>query len=226
MRHINFLLSFLLLSTFGCKKDKPIETQQPQIQIQTSEMTDTRDGQHYKIVKIGNQWWMAENLNYYTQSGSWYYNNDSTTYSKPYGRLYLWNTVMVGHASSNSNPSNVQGISPSGWHIPSVGEWKQLESYLSEFNYAGNELKETGTVHWKPSNTGTNTAMFNAVPAGTVYNNGNSFANINGYTTFLSSTIDTATGGVWGFGLSFDKTVISQNPLGLLNGWSLRCVKD
>jgi uncharacterized protein (TIGR02145 family) len=225
---INFrcsILIILILFTNSCKKDKD-ENLPSQFQVETSEMTDSRDGQKYVIVKIGDQWWMAENLNYYTPTGSWYYNNDSATFSKPYGRLYLWNTAMNGQASSSNNPSGVQGISPLGWHIPSSAEWSQLEAYLSSYGLNGDALKEKGTTHWSPTNSGTDSVKFNAVPAGTVYNNGNSFANIYGYTTFLTSTIDNNTSGVWGRCLDYDKSIIRTAPLGLQNGWSLRCIKD
>jgi len=225
MRHLKFLIfPFFIFFLIGCKKDKdPIQPQDD-----SSEMTDTRDGQKYKICKINNQWWMAENLNYYIPTGSWYYNNDSITYSKPCGRLYLWNVAMVNHASSGSNPSGVQGISPPGWHIPSYDEWKQLEEYLTTQNMNGDDLKETGLTHWPAPNTGTNKTLFNAVPAGTVYGDGNAYvyANIDYQTTFLTSTIDNRTGGVWGFGLDRDKSIITNNPIGLQNGWSIRCVKD
>jgi uncharacterized protein (TIGR02145 family) len=216
---------FIILFTYSCDK-KIIETPVTQFQVEPSEMTDTRDGQIYKIVKIGNQWWMAENLNYYTSSGSWYYNNDSIKYSKPYGRLYLWRAAMNLHASSSSNPSNVQGISPNGWHIPSLSEWNQLENYLKSFGLCADDLKDVGTSHWPTPNYGTNLTFFNAIPTGTVYNNGNSFANINYQTTFLTSTIDENTGGVWGRGIDCDKSDLRIAPLGLQNGWSVRCVKD
>lgn len=216
--HKCILVVVMLFFLLGCGKEN--------FDFETSIMTDERDGQNYKIVKIGKQWWMAENLNYYTPSGSWYYNNDSISYSKPYGRLYLWETVMNGSLSSNKNPSKVHGISPKGWHIPSVSEWEQLCSYLESHGLNADDLKEAGTEYWPLPNFGTNKTFFSAIPTGTVYNDGTSFANIDYQTTFLTSTIDDRTGGVWGYGIDCDKSVIKKAPLGLQNGWSIRCVKN
>jgi uncharacterized protein (TIGR02145 family) len=195
-------------------------------QIETSELTDYRDGQTYKIVKIGSQWWMAENLNYYTSLGSWFYSNDSLQYSEKYGRLYKYNAMMNNQSSSSLNPSGIQGISPDGWHIPSILEWEQLEDYLEAANMDARDLKESGTDNWKPTNNGTNNAQFNAVPAGTVYSGGSMSANINGYTNFLSATESTNTNGVLGVGFIYSSRYFHYAPLGKGNGWSIRCVKD
>ncbi|MBK6566652.1 MAG: hypothetical protein IPN49_00295 [Saprospiraceae bacterium] len=218
MRIPSIILTFFLIAT-SCEKDK-----QP-LTFETGTLTDTRDGQSYATVKIGNQWWMAEDLNYNAYN-SWYYNNDSITYATIYGRLYLWATAMNGQASSSTNPSNVQGIGPAGWHIPSDAEWIELTTFLSNNNLTGDDLKEMGNAHWQPTNNGTNLAKFNAVPSGTVYNNGVASANINRYVTYISSTIDTVSGGVWGHGLEYNKSTVRRIPIGLQNGWSVRCVKD
>ncbi len=123
MRNIRiFITALFFLFWIGCEKEKSIED----FHVQSSVMTDSRDGQVYKIVKIGKQWWMAENLNYYTSTGSWYYNNDSVNFTKPYGRLYLWETIMNGEKSSAKNPSRVKGISPEGWQIAALSEWVDL----------------------------------------------------------------------------------------------------
>jgi len=219
-----FIFFPLFFLTSSCKKDKT-EQQQQQTLLETGTITDIRDGQIYATVKIGDQWWMAQDLNY-NAPNSWYYNNDSISYAKTYGRLYLWSTAMDGSSSSNINPSNVRGISPAGWHIPSDAEWRQLTTYLANHNITGDDLKEIGTAHWKPTNTGTNTTGFNSVPAGTIYNNGANSANINGYVTYISATIDPSTGGAWGFGLNYNSSTVSRGPIGLQDGWTVRCVKD
>jgi uncharacterized protein (TIGR02145 family) len=224
--HKYLLVVSLILFVFGCKEENPRSDETPD--FTTSAMTDERDGQSYKIVKIGKQWWMAENLNYYTPSGSWYYNNDSINYSKPYGRLYLWNTIMDGAASSDNNPSKVRGISPKGWHIPSASEWEQLLNYLRGCGLNVDDLKEAGTEHWPEPNAGTNRTLFNAIPTGTVYNDGNSFANLKHSVVFMTSTLTSTCSGyaLWGYGVHCDKSEIYKAPCGLGNGWTVRCVKD
>ena len=215
-----FLTFCLLLFTIGgCKKGEDLD-------FETSEFVDIRDGQIYRTVKIGQQWWMAENLNVYIPSGSWYYNNDSATHSETYGRLYSWDALMNGEASSYLNPSGVVGISPAGWHIPSDAEWTELENYLMTHGLSGDDLRETGISHWKPFNAGTNRTKFTALPAGTGWNDGNNFAHKHGFGAFLSSTIDTVTGGIWGRVLYYDTCLVYRTPLGPVDAWSVRCVKN
>lgn len=80
-----------------------------------STFTDPRDGKVYKTVKIGNQIWMAENLNYDAGRGSWCYNNISSN-CDIYGRLYDWETA--------------KHVAPTGWHLPSKSEFETLLNYL------------------------------------------------------------------------------------------------
>lgn len=90
------------------------------------------DGNTYATVQIGQQCWMKENLRtkHYSGGGNvdFRYPNNTPATQTAYGLLYSWETVMNGALSSNGNPSFVQGICPSGWHLPSRSEWEQLRS--------------------------------------------------------------------------------------------------
>jgi uncharacterized protein (TIGR02145 family) len=95
-----------------------------------------------------------------------------------YGVLYNWPAAMAGMTSSSSNPSRVQGVCPTGWHLPSDAEWTELIDYLGGGEVAGGKLKETGTTHWESPNTGaTNETGFTALPGGFRNYDGN-FLNI------------------------------------------------
>src|SRR5574344_1443588 len=98
--------------------------------VVTGTMTDPRDGQVYKMVTIGTQTWMAQNLNYAVDS-SWCYENSADSCAK-YGRLYQW-TAAMNIASSYEGviagaviKTPQQGACPVGWHVPTSGEWDAL----------------------------------------------------------------------------------------------------
>ncbi len=125
---------------------------------------DQRDGKKYVYVNIGEQTWMAENLNYNTPGSKCYAEGvagvsaDSiATNCATYGRLYIGNTAL-GAESSNAVPSGVRGICPAGWHLPSEMEWGALLEKAD-----GAALKSaTGWYH----NTGQDTYGFSALPGG------------------------------------------------------------
>ena len=140
----------------------------------TGTMTDI-EGNIYKTIKIGNQWWMAENLKvtHYrngdsipnlTDSFLWFqittgafcnYGNDENNVAL-YGRLYNW--FAVGDS---------RNIAPDGWHVPSDAEWQTLVDYLGGETVAGGKMKEAGLEHWFYPNEGaTNESNFNALPSG------------------------------------------------------------
>ena len=110
--------------------------------------TDKRDGKKYRAVKIGDQIWMAENLNY-AANGSTCYNNNSGNCAK-YGRLYDWNTAM------NSCPS--------GWHLPSKSEYEALDNVVGGEEVAGKKLKAKSG--WSNGGNGTDEYGFSALPGG------------------------------------------------------------
>jgi uncharacterized protein (TIGR02145 family) len=109
------------------------------------ELSDSRDGKSYKTIKIGDQTWMAENLNYQTSpSDSWCY-GDNPSNCNTYGRLYTWNAAM--------------SACPSGWHLPTHAEWRALVDYIGGLGEAGTKLKTSDYG-------GTNNYGFSALPSG------------------------------------------------------------
>jgi len=111
---------------------------------------DSRDSKSYKWVKIGEQYWLAENLNYDVPSNDTdicYDNNPANCLT--YGRLYNWATAMDLSSKCNSTFStsdadcaiktpNHRGICPTDWHIPSRADWDELRSYVDNDNGCSN----------------------------------------------------------------------------------------
>ena len=81
----------------------------------TSSFTDIRDGKMYHTVKIGSQWWMAENFDLEVGGDNYCYDYDIANCVK-FGRLY--------------NINDAVNLAPPGWHLPSDKEWRQMEAYL------------------------------------------------------------------------------------------------
>ena len=103
------------------------------------------DGNVYKTIKIGNQWWMAENLRVTKNPRGkpikgYFYKDDASTYGK-YGLLYTWETAMDG-----SSMENTQGIAPEGWHIPSERDWKELINTLGGEEKVAEKIKVGGST--------------------------------------------------------------------------------
>ena len=117
--------------------------------VSASTLTDLRDGKIYRTVQIGNQVWMAENLDYYT-TGS-YCNNCAI-----YGRLYTWELAKK--------------VCPTGWHLPSEVEFETLINAVGGEKVAGKKLKSTSGWKWDEygdyDGNGDDAFGFSALPAG------------------------------------------------------------
>jgi uncharacterized protein (TIGR02145 family) len=161
----------------------------------TGKLTDNRDGQTYKTVKIGTQTWMAENLNFETENSDCYKN--SAEYCAKYGRLYTWAAAMdsagiwstngkdCGYRNTCSPTYPVRGVCPEGWHLPSIDEWDSLLTAVGGSATAGIMLKST--EGWDESSNGTDAFGFSALPAGDGLN-GVAFNSEGDYAYFWSST--------------------------------------
>lgn len=241
---INLLaITAILLFASSCEKDDNAIKSNTVINPdeKTGTLTDIQ-GNVYKIVKIGEQWWMAENLKYLpsvtgstsvSETSPYYYvydyngtvvaNAKATDNYTTHGVLYNWAAAMAGSPSSTDNPSGVQGVCPTGWHLPSNAEWTQLTDYLGGTSAAGVKLKEIGTTHWEGSNIGaTNETGFTALPSG-YFSNGFACIGTEGYwwstTESSSSTAHTRL-------IQYNQDAVLNIGFGKEIGFSVRCVKD
>ncbi|HEY9114544.1 MAG TPA: FISUMP domain-containing protein [Bacteroidales bacterium] len=189
------------------------------------------DGKGYSVVTIGSQTWMAENLAYLpsvspSSDGSitipYYYVNGyqgtnvndakATSCYQIYGVLYNWPAAL--------------DACPSGWHLPSDGEWTTLTDYLGGLSIAGGKLKETGTTHWESPNSGaTNENGFTALPAGDRDFNHGVFGELGYYSIWWSST-ESSQNFAWYRYLDYNDIKMFSDKYVKPCGYSVRCIKD
>jgi len=167
--------------------------------------TDPRDGKVYRTIKIGDQIWMAENLNFEGPGSKCYYDEPSN--AQKYGRLYTWYGAK---------------FCPPGWHLPSEEEWNKLNDFVGGEKIAGTKLKARNG--WDKNGNGTDDYGFCALPGGYGHACGNfgdaddygywwSAHEINAFGAFSRSIGYDCDGTLWG---SYDKSYL----------FSVRCVKD
>ncbi len=149
---IALLILIVMLSMFiiSCEPDPP----PPEF----DNMTDERDNQVYEIVKIGSQWWTAQNMNYETDNSYCY--DDDPENCEIYGRLYGYEAA-------------VNDACPAGWRLASDEDWSTLirtldrdsdPSEMTESKTAGYEMKSQSG--WDGDGNGSNSSGFSAVPNG------------------------------------------------------------
>jgi uncharacterized protein (TIGR02145 family) len=151
---------------------------------------------------------------------------DDISYANPYGALYSWRAAMNGATSSSSIPSGIQGVCPTGWHLPSHEEWIILKNFLGGEDFAGGKLKETGSDQWWSPNEGaTNESGFTALPSGRA---GESF--LGGECFWWSSTDDAEYSNVptalKGYIIAYSTGLYLEERGFVTEGLSVRCVKD
>lgn len=198
-------------------------------------LTD-QQGNVYKTIVIGNQEWMAENLktNIYrngepittnltfeewlnsaiTQMGAWtfYFNNSQN--DCPYGKLYNWYAV-----------TDPRHVCPTGWHVPTDGEWTTLTDYLGGESVAGGKMKSTGLQYWiSPNTDATNESGFSGLPGGSRFSSGQ-FTNI-GLNGIWWSSSENTIAYAWDRSLNYDDANAVRFPPNKTNGSSVRCLRD
>lgn len=191
---------------------------------------DSRDGNLYKWIRIGDQIWMAENLKY-LPSVQYLGVNSFTT---PYYYVYDYNSTNVTDAKATANYKTYGVLynwkaacssCPKGWHLPSDAEWTQLTEYLGGISGAGAKLKESGTTHWYNPNTGTtNETGFTALPGGYRNNIGALFG-IGSMGVWWSAT-EFDTSKAWERHLHCNYSNIYVDNFSKEGSVSVRCVRD
>jgi len=168
---------------------------------------DHRDGNTYRTVKIGNQVWLAENLNYEIEDSWGYYDNGWM-----YGRLYTWYAARIA--------------CPVGWHLPTRQEWNELLETVGGPSVAGRKLKaENG---WDKYGNGTDKYKFSALPGGHLNTNGDFYgAGASGYWWTA-----TEYGGYFAKYyayrqyMDYNYDYVVEHSYDKDNRYSVRCVKD
>ena len=190
------------------------------------------NGTVYKTVIIGEQLWMSENLNVdkfrngdlipeaktdaeWKRAGenkqpAWCYYDNNPENGTKYGKLYNWYAV-----------SDSRGLAPTGWHIPTNGEWTILSNFLGGLEIAGEKMKTDSG--WTKNNNGTNASGFSGLPGGLQHEFGQ-FFNAGDY-GFWWSNSEYETGRVGLVVLGFLSDLI-DSPSNKGSGISVRCVKD
>jgi uncharacterized protein (TIGR02145 family) len=192
--------------------------------------TDTRDNQVYKTVMIGTQCWFAQNLNVGTRiSGASnqtnngtiekYCYNDNVSNCNTYGGLYQWNEMM----QYKSNLP-IQGICPTGWHLPTDDEWTTLSDKVGGSVSAGFFLKEAGTAHWDSPNSADDEYGFTALPGGRYMTN-DSYMELGATGYFWTSSLYDLTNSLCRE-LSNDNTLMGSPYMPEVLGLSVRCLAD
>jgi uncharacterized protein (TIGR02145 family) len=159
-----YLNSFLLTTAIcvgvfftGCQEEET-----PMRVIETSTITDV-DGNVYKTVKIGNQWWMAENL-----AVTRFNNGSLLTFVDISSPDSAWASVTVpayttlnngqyGNLYNYAAVENVQNIAPAGWHVPTDEEWKTMEHEI------GMAQEQVDALGWRGANEAIKLASLNAI---------------------------------------------------------------
>jgi len=197
-----------------------------------------QDGQEYKTIVIGEQEWMAENLNVSTyrngdailtnlvdsiwsstDQGAWSYYNDNENFACPFGKLYNWLAV-----------TDPRGVCPVGWHMPSDDEWSVLVDSLGSFALVGVMLKTTGELEegtglWRsPNQNASNSTGFSGLPGG-FRNSVNNYGAKDGYGYYWSSSLNEEGKPLYRY-LSFNNFLIYRYYSEVNTGFSVRCLKD
>jgi len=195
--------------------------------------TLTHCGDNYTTVQMtetyGSQCWLGENLRTIYKpdcetSITRYCYDDANGCNSPWGGLYDWDTMMNGATTATNCGAKIQGICPSGWHIPSDYASCSSDDFPG-LGTDGGALKDTGIEPpWTSPNTdATNASNWTGYPAG--WYSGGSYSNRANYGRFWSSAQSDANNALSHM-LYYDSAAFDQYANAKASGFSVRCVKD
>lgn len=236
MKKLLSILIVLLPVLWGCKK-----TEKDKHIIEYGTVEDN-DGQIITTIKIGDQWWMAENLN-----SKRYQNGDSlitistaeaaTEWNKTNEGAYtFYNDSLFGYLYNYKAVEDPRKIAPKGWRIPTDEDWKILEKHIgmneeeaNAFGWRGtkeaNSLVSKFSKGWPESSPlyGDDTYGFNAVPGGciTLLNVINTGSNTAFWWTASSENEE-----VYYRYIDYQQTRILRSKTSPKYGMSIRCIKE
>ena len=236
MKHILFLVVFLMLGLQACKK----ETKTPII-LEYGTVSDA-DGNSYKTVKIGDQWWMCENLRVKQfQDGSAITNignvdQDSVWANATAPAYSVLNDTLYGCYYNSFAVQDSRKLAPAGWHIPTDEEWKTMEKTIGMSESQANQLAWRGTNEaelllnkngegWQTGTVpfGIDSYDFSVFPAGCRLFSGELTS---GFTAFFWTATSTANGHAYYRYFDSQKKNIFRQTTYPQYGMSIRCVKD
>ena len=236
MKQILFLVVFLSLGIQACKKD----TKTPVV-LEYGTVTDV-DGNSYKTVKIGDQWWMCENLRVkHFQDGSSIslignVDQDSLWANTMDPAYSVLNDTLYGCLYNSFAVKDALKLAPTGWHIPTDEEWKTMEKSIGMSENQSNQLAWRGTNEaelllnknlegWQTGTVpfGMDTYDFSILPAGCRLFSGETTS---GFTAFFWTATSTANGHAYYRYFDYQKKNIFRQTTYPQYGMSIRCVKD
>ncbi len=196
-----------------------------------TDITDVRDSKVYTTVLIGTQCWMKKNINYGTLlagasdqtnnsiAEKYCYNNDENNCTaNGYGGLYQWAEAM-----NYSTTPGVQGICPTGWHIPTDTEYKTLEMQLGMSQAQADASLRRGTTEGTKLKVG-GSSGFEAIITG-IRDELPSFRDVNNFTIIWTST-QYNFGSSWYRSLLTASDQVERDIVNKIAGFSVRCVKN